>query len=114
MSVVGENIKMRRKALHLSQMELSRLAGISQSAISDIENPSVTKLPNIDTITKIAAALGCSLDDLIHEVNENEKQMIVLDPQREGIIRDYDNLSADAKQLVRQYIDLLRKHDPDA
>ena len=109
MSVVGENIKMRRKALRYSQVALAQRAGVSQSAISDIENPGVTKLPNIDTITKIAAALGCSLDDLTSN-DAQKKQEILMDPLRESVIRDYDRLPPEAQRLVRQYIDLLGKH----
>lgn len=110
MSKVGENIRARRKALGMSQVMLSRASGISQSAISDIENPNVTKLPNIDTISKIAAALACSVDELTGESPKTEKaQEIPSDPLRASIIRDYDLLPPEARQLVRQYIDLLTK-----
>lgn len=67
MSAVGENIKRIRKLMKMSQVELSNRSGISQSAISDIENPSVTKLPNINTVTKIAQVLGCTVSDLTGE-----------------------------------------------
>lgn len=87
---------------------LAQRAGVSQSAISDIENPNVTKLPNIDTITKIAAALGCGVDGLLADFNE-APQEIQVDPLRESIIRDYDQLPPEAQQLVRQYIDLLNR-----
>lgn len=110
MSKVGENIRARRKALGMSQIMLSRASGISQSAISDIENPNVTKLPNIDTITKIAGALGCTVSDLMGDDPKTEKaQEIPSDPLRASIIRDYDLLPPEARQLVRQYIDLLSK-----
>ena len=105
MSIVGDNIRTRRKALHLSQNQLAKAAGVSQSAISDIENPNVTKLPNIDTISRIAAALRCTVGELT-----GEKEMeIPQDPLRDGIIADYDQLPPEAQQLVRQYIDLLKK-----
>ena len=64
---VGQNIKKKRKESGLSQAQLSRLSGISQSAISDIENPNVTKRPNTDTISKIASALGCTVAELMGE-----------------------------------------------
>lgn len=107
MSKVGENIRYMRKALRLSQVDLARAAGISQSAISDIESKNVTKLPNIDTISKIAQALGCTVDALL---GEDPQQELVQDPDplRAGIIRDVRALPPDQQQLVRQYIDLLK------
>jgi len=108
MSIVGENIKQRRKAFGLSQVELAKKALVSQSAISDIENPKVTKLPNIDTIGKIAKVLSCTVDDLMGDGIKKEQEA-PRDPLRESIIRDYDRLPPEARQLVRQYIDLLAK-----
>lgn len=60
-SKVGELIKKKRKELHITQVQLSKMSGVSQSAISDIESANVTKLPNIDTIQKIANALCVSV-----------------------------------------------------
>lgn len=108
MSIVGENIKKRRKALGLSQAALANRALVSQSAISDIENPNVTKLPNVDTIGKIARVLGCTVDDLMG-ADDSKKQETPADPLRASVIRDYDRLPPEAQRLVRQYIDLLGK-----
>ena len=108
MSIVGENIKKRRKALGLSQAALANRALVSQSAISDIENPNVTKLPNVDTIGKIARVLACTVDDLMGDGIKKEQETPA-DPLRASVIRDYDRLPPEAKRLVRQYIDLLGK-----
>ena len=108
MSIVGENIKKRRKALGLSQAALANRALVSQSAISDIENPNVTKLPNVDTIGKIARVLACTVDDLMGADGKKEQETPE-DPLRASVIRDYDRLPPEAQQLVRQYIDLLGK-----
>lgn len=108
MSIVGENIKKRRKALGMSQAALANRALVSQSAISDIENPNVTKLPNVDTIGKIARVLACTVDDLMG-ADDKKEQETPADPLRASIIRDYDRLPPEAQRLVRQYIDLLGK-----
>ena len=68
MSLVGENIKRIRKSLHMSQKQLSSLAKISQSGISDIEN--CTRSPSTDTIRMIAAALGVTQAELLGEAQE--------------------------------------------
>lgn len=110
MSVVGDNIKTRRKALKLSQMALAKAAGISQAAISAIESGAITRTPYTDTIGKIAGALGCTVSDLMGDDPKTEKaQEIPSDPLRASVIRDYDRLPPEAQRLVRQYIDLLAK-----
>ena len=67
---IGENIRRARKEQGLTQIQLSKRSGVSQSAISDIENPTMTKQPNTDTIQKIANALNCSVDTLLGNITE--------------------------------------------
>lgn len=104
MSKVGENIRARRKALGMSQVMLSRASGISQSAISDIENPNVTKLPNIDTISKIAAALACTVNDLTGESPKTEKeQEALLDPLLLQILDTARQLTPERRRRLLDY-----------
>lgn len=76
MTIVGQNIKKRRKELNLTQSELARRSGISQSAISDIESLTVTKSPSTETIKLIAPVLGCTVAELMGEGAESEKMAI--------------------------------------
>lgn len=57
-------MKSIRESKGISQAELSRMTGIPQSVISDIESGK-TKAPRIDTLKAIAAALKVSIMDLI-------------------------------------------------
>jgi len=61
---ISKNIKKLRKARDLSQDKLSRLADISHATIIKIESGGIQS-PTIDTVQKIAKALGVSLDDLM-------------------------------------------------
>lgn len=61
---VSKNIKRHRKARKLSQDKLSKLADVSQATIIKIESGGIQS-PTIDTVQKIAKALGISVDDLI-------------------------------------------------
>ena len=61
---ISKNIKKLRKAKHLSQDKLSRLADVSHATIIKIESGGIQN-PTIDTVQKIAKALGVSLDDLM-------------------------------------------------
>ncbi|KKP59180.1 MAG: Transcriptional regulator, XRE family [Candidatus Magasanikbacteria bacterium GW2011_GWC2_34_16] len=63
-STVGENIKKCRNKLNISQDVLSKKANLAFHTIAKIEAGS-TPNPTIDTVKKIADALGVSLDDLM-------------------------------------------------
>lgn len=100
---VGKNIKERRKRLHLSQARLSELSGISQSAISDIENPAATKRPNTYTIQKLAAALQCTVSDLMGDQLTPQTAMYDgLLPDEEKLIEDYRSLNRQGQEYIRQ------------
>lgn len=108
MSTVGDNIKRMREAANMSQNGLAKRAGIAQATLSAIERS--TKNPSVETVKLLAVALGCTTADLMGESPKTEKaQEIPTDPLRASIIRDYDLLPPEARQLVRQYIDLLTK-----
>jgi len=63
-SIIGKNIKKLRKQRDLSQDRLSKLADISHNTIIKIESGAIQS-PTMDTVQKIAKALGVSLDDLM-------------------------------------------------
>ena len=59
---VAKNIMDRRKSVGLSQENLARRAGISRAYVGKIENARFSA--SIDTIEKIACALGVEPDVL--------------------------------------------------
>ncbi|MBN2603028.1 MAG: helix-turn-helix transcriptional regulator [Candidatus Thermoplasmatota archaeon] len=63
-STIGENIKKYRQKLGISQDLLSKRANLAFHTIAKIEAGS-TPNPRIETVKKIADALGVSLDDLM-------------------------------------------------
>ena len=62
-STIAKNIKKYRKESGLSQDKLARLADISHATIIKIESGGIQS-PTIDTVQKIAKALGVGLEDL--------------------------------------------------
>ena len=64
MKTIAKNIKKLRNQRGLSQDKLSKLADISHNTIIKIESGGIQS-PTIDTVQKIAKALGVSLDDLM-------------------------------------------------
>ncbi len=61
--IFGENVRNRRKELHLSQEELADRADLHRTYISDIEN--CTRNVSLETVEKIAKALDTSPDTLL-------------------------------------------------
>ena len=64
MSTLATNIKKLRKKSGLSQDKLSKLAGLTLHTIAKIESEA-TLDPRVETVKKIASALGCSIDELL-------------------------------------------------
>lgn len=63
-SKIGRNIRKLRQEKGVSQDRLSKLADLSLNTVVTVEsgaNPN----PTIETLTKIAKALGVGVDDLI-------------------------------------------------
>ncbi len=65
-STIAENIKKYRQKLGISQDRLSKLADVTYNTIIKIES-GANKNPTIETLAKIAKALGVGVDDLINK-----------------------------------------------
>jgi len=65
-STIAKNIKKYRAKLGISQDKLSKLACITLHTITKIES-GATPDPRIETVKKIADALGVSIDDLMRK-----------------------------------------------
>jgi len=63
-SIIAKNIKKNRAKKGISQDKLSKLADITLHTITKIES-GATPNPRIETVKKIADALGVSIDDLM-------------------------------------------------
>jgi transcriptional regulator with XRE-family HTH domain len=63
-TTIAKNIKKYRKEKGLSQDKLARLADVAHATIIKIESGGIQS-PTIDTVQKIAKALGIGLEDLM-------------------------------------------------
>lgn len=61
---IARNVRKYRKKLGVSQDRLSKLADITLHTLTKIES-GATADPRIETVNKIANALGVTLDDLM-------------------------------------------------
>ena len=64
MSNLGKNLRKARETKGLSQERLARLAEVANNTIVKIE-AGKNRNPTLDTLKKIAKALGVSVDNLI-------------------------------------------------
>lgn len=66
---VAENIRVARKAAHISQQQLADAAGISRATIAQIEGGRYKSL-SLATLERISLALGIAEIDLLRRANE--------------------------------------------
>ena len=66
------NIRAIRKKRRMTQVELATVARISQPFIHDLERGNRNAKP--ETLERIAAALGCTVEDLITEDGHEQGQ----------------------------------------
>ena len=64
MATIGENIKRVRNKLGLSQDDLVRKSGVKHTTLTKIESNVVVK-PSVQTVAKIAKALGVPMEELL-------------------------------------------------
>lgn len=64
MATIGENIKRVRNKLGLTQDDLVRKSGVKHTTLTKIESNVVVK-PGVQTVAKIAKALGVPIEDLV-------------------------------------------------
>lgn len=101
---IGENLRLRRTQLKMTQVDLARKTGLKQPTISAIEN-GVNK-PAFETIVLLSDALGCTVSDIIGQ-NEPVKmqepatqRLQVIYSQLNAAGQDF--LLAQAEQILRQ------------
>ena len=109
-AIMGNRIKEVRKAKGMTQKELAEKLGVTPQAVSQFENSDGSKF-NYSTLTNIAEALECSVDDLL-EFDEVMSQVIKnvshLDPPRNYRLGSY--LMAEASKLNRMGHDALSSY----
>lgn len=94
---VGARIKSLREAAGLSQNELARRAGVSQSGLSYIE--SGEKSPSVDTLLRIADALGVTVSELLNAQGDTE-----MPPHIRALVREARSLTPEQAEMLARFI----------
>ena len=85
MNITGKNIQERRKECHLSQSQLGKAIGSTQSYIAAIENGS-GRIVNCVKLYSIAQALDVSMDDLMGREGSYPPKYALLNDSNQKII----------------------------
>lgn len=67
---IAENIKTAAKAQHIAVIDLLETQHIGRNLLNEMQKG---RYPRIDTLAKIAAGLGCTVDALIYRSAEPEQ-----------------------------------------
>lgn len=114
---IGENVRNLRRSRKLTQPALAKLAKVSQSTISDLENGK--KGVSAEILQQISKALNTTLDSLFNGGDLLEtKQSKTIEPSTSSLLEDYEikffeNLSStsnngDLNQILSKDFKLIR------
>ncbi|RYZ15177.1 MAG: XRE family transcriptional regulator [Alphaproteobacteria bacterium] len=96
---VGMAVAAAREALGWSQADLAEKAGIHETSVSNLERGK--KEPSLGTLTKVANAFGCPLQDLLPPA------------PLQGTTRKRFKLELDTQEMLRQLSDKGLEHAHD-
>jgi transcriptional regulator with XRE-family HTH domain len=101
---IGQQIRLRRDAHGLSLSALAEQSGVSKGYLSQLETGSAQN-PSVDTLSRIADALGTPLSDLLGEEASRETSTRRLPRGLEEFI---ERRGAQGKPLADEDIAMLR------
>jgi SOS-response transcriptional repressor LexA/DNA-binding XRE family transcriptional regulator len=104
MSTIGDRIRKIRKDNNLNQKAFSKVIGISQGRLSEIEKGK--NKPSFDTLYSIKDNYEISLDWLIFGVNYPFKNNSTQNTDEESILESYRNLSEYNKTLIKGMLEI--------
>lgn len=104
--VVGVKIKAERDKAGWTQTELAKHAGITPSALSQIE--SGDRYPSTVVLTKLSNALSVSIDYLIGEKKEDDLHAMLQNENIKSLFNGFRDLPADDKKSILQQIEWLK------
>lgn len=103
-SLLGVWVRQTRLQQGLSQRELADAAGLSRSYVCDIERGRGSE-PSLNTLDKLAGALGASRSDLMKASGLIDKALIPKESEEERrMLQLFRDISADGQQEVMRFV----------
>jgi transcriptional regulator with XRE-family HTH domain len=103
----GEKVKVKREEKGLTQVELAKVAGLTQATISRIESGEVTQLMS-ENLKKLARALDLTVDFLVGKRERMEfDESLIVDETAKVIFRGYEQLSPERRRQLADFVKYL-------
>lgn len=100
----SNRVRELRKKAGLSQAQLANLAGISQPAVSQIEND--TRPLTIDWMRSLARILDCTPADLLSEEDNPDR----LDDQERELVHNFREANEAQREMLRRVAEPMQDH----
>lgn len=103
-SLLGVWVRQTRTQQGMSQRELADAAGLSRSYVCDIERGRGNE-PSLNTLDKLAGALGASRSDLMKASGLIDKALVPKESEEERrMLQLFRDLSEDGQEQVMRYV----------
>ncbi len=115
---IGDKIRLLRTEKKISIRKMAEITGLSKSTLSDIEN-NKSKKPTVDTIGRIAKALGVPISELFDESSPQFEEQLENNVdnksnQSEVFLRSVARAKERPKETqekIASFINLLLEHE---
>lgn len=106
---LNEAINHRRKALNMSVDDLVKESGVPKGTLSKI-TAGINANPTLSTVKAICNALGCTLNDLVCDIESSNEQKapIIIDKSnddKQKLLHNYESLNNTGKNKLLEYSD---------
>lgn len=105
--ILSEKIRVKMTSLDINQTQLSKMAGISPAALSQILSKERTASSVV--LVKLANALGVSVDYLLGKTPEADFQDVIRYGKAKELISSFSSLTAKDQNRIFEMIELLKK-----
>ncbi len=103
---VSARIKSERDKAGWTQTQLAKRAGITPSALSQIE--SAERFPSTIVLTKLARALSVTTDYLLGEKKEDDFYAMLQNDKIKSLFSSFKELSAEDKDTILKQVEWLK------
>lgn len=106
LAILTDRIRKKMESLKVNQAQLSKLAGITPGALSQILSKERT--PSSGVLVKLAAALSVSVDYLVGRSDDTDLTDLLQNEEAQLLFRDLTNLSPSDKEQIRMMMEMLK------
>ena len=110
-SLLGVWVRQTRQQQSMSQRELADAAGLSRSYVCDIERGRGSE-PSLNTLDKLAGALGASRSDLMKASGLIDKALVPKESEEERrMLQLFRDMSGDGQEQVMRFVKFVHQEE---